>query len=78
VSSSSTLPQATLILFARITFSVWTVAPNPARVPRTVMLVDDDEDNIDAALGGGHLSWHFRDGSVAELRAELKKLRQEG
>ena len=42
------------------------------------MLVDDDEDNIDAALGGGHLSSHFRDGSVAELRAELKKLRQEG
>ena len=42
----------------------------------TVMLVDDDEDNIDAALGCGHLSWHFRDGSVEELRAELKKLQQ--
>ena len=40
----------------------------------SVMLVDDDEDNIDAALGCGHLSWHFRDGSVEELRAELKKL----
>ena len=38
------------------------------------MLVDDDEDNIDAALGCWHLSWHFRDGSVEELRAELKKL----
>ena len=42
----------------------------------TVMLVDDDDDNIDAALGCGHLSWHFRDGSVEELRVKLKNLQQ--
>ena len=41
------------------------------------MLVDDDEDNIDAALACGHMSWLLKDGSVAELRAELKKLRQD-